>query len=143
MSIKTSGLMKTAFQSITILSLPTLASLSSFSIALCSRTTHTYSFPERQERGRDWDKPAGQQIHHHKCTPAPCCDLTRRVALSMHTIRHPVTCGSSVPLWPVFSTRKILRIQATTCNNVVLKYGDDKTGQSIPRGTKGLLVCPS
>ena len=46
----------------------------------CSRTTHTYSLP------------------------APCCDLTSRVARSMHTIRQPVTLGSSVPLWPVLST---------------------------------------
>lgn len=32
----------------------------------------------------------------------------------MHTIRQPVTLGSSVPLCPVFSTRRILRIHATT-----------------------------
>ena len=30
--------------------------------------------------------------------PAPCWDFTRRVARSMHTIRQPVTLGSSVPL---------------------------------------------
>ena len=28
----------------------------------------------------------------------------KRVALSMQTIRQPVTLGSSVPLWPVLST---------------------------------------
>ena len=44
-----------------------------------SRSTQTYSFP------------------------APCCDLTRRVARSRQTIRQPVTLGSRVPLWPVFS----------------------------------------
>ena len=46
--------------------------------------------------------------------PAFCWDLTRRVARSIHTIRHPVTFGSSVPLWPVLSTRRIRLIQATT-----------------------------
>jgi len=45
----------------------------------CSRMTQTYSFP------------------------APCCDLTRRVARSRQTIKHPVTLGSRVPLCPVFS----------------------------------------
>ena len=62
----------------------------SSSTALWSRNIHTYSFP------------------------ADCCDFTRRVALSIHTIRHPVTLGSSVPLCPVFSTRSILFIHATT-----------------------------
>lgn len=47
-------------------------------------------------------------------SPALCCDLTRRVARSMQTMRHPVTLGSSVPLCPVFSTRRMRRIQATT-----------------------------
>lgn len=56
----------------------------------CSRITQTYSFP------------------------APCCDLTSRVARSMQTIRHPVTLGSRVPLWPVFSTRNIRFTHATT-----------------------------
>ena len=46
--------------------------------------------------------------------PAPCCDLTRRVARLMHTIRQPVTFGSSVPECPVFSTRSSRRIHATT-----------------------------
>lgn len=32
----------------------------------------------------------------------------------MQTMRHPVTLGSSVPLCPVFSTRRMRRIQATT-----------------------------
>lgn len=32
----------------------------------------------------------------------------------MHTIKQPVTLGSRVPLCPVFSTRSIRRIQATT-----------------------------
>lgn len=32
----------------------------------------------------------------------------------MQTIRHPVTLGSSVPLCPVFSTRKMRLNQATT-----------------------------
>ena len=32
-----------------------------------------------------------------------------------HTIRLPVTLGSSVPLCPVFSTRRMRLIQATTC----------------------------
>ena len=60
------------------------------STAPCSRTMATYSFP------------------------ADCCDLTSRVARSMHTMRHPVTLGSRVPEWPVFSTRKMRLIQATT-----------------------------
>lgn len=34
--------------------------------------------------------------------------------LSKQTIRHPVTLGSKVPEWPVFSTLRILLIQATT-----------------------------
>lgn len=46
--------------------------------------------------------------------PALCCDFTKRVARSMHTIKQPVTLGSKVPLCPVFSTRSIRRIQATT-----------------------------
>lgn len=46
--------------------------------------------------------------------PALCCDFTKRVARSMQTIKQPVTLGSSVPLCPVFSTRSIRRIQATT-----------------------------
>ena len=60
------------------------------STALCSLNMHTYSFP------------------------APCCDFTSRVARSIHTIRHPVTLGSRVPLCPVFSTLNILFTQATT-----------------------------
>src|SRR5438874_4893787 len=56
----------------------------------CNRMTHTYSFP------------------------APCCDFTRRVARSIHTMRQPVTLGSSVPLCPVFSTRSIRLTHATT-----------------------------
>ena len=59
-------------------------------MAECSRTMATYSLP------------------------APCCDLTSRVARLMHTIRHPVTFGSSVPECPVFSTRRMRRIHATT-----------------------------
>lgn len=47
-------------------------------------------------------------------SPALCWDLTSRVARSTHTMRQPVTLGSRVPLWPVFSTRRIRRIQATT-----------------------------
>jgi hypothetical protein len=43
----------------------TLASLDSSSTALCRRTTATYSLP------------------------APCWDLTRRVALWMHTSKQP------------------------------------------------------
>ena len=50
----------------------------------------------------------------HSDLPALCCDFTKRVARSMHTIKQPVTLGSRVPLWPVFSTRSIRRIQATT-----------------------------
>ena len=46
--------------------------------------------------------------------PADCWDFTRRVALSMQTTRTPVTIGSSVPEWPVFCTRRIRLIQATT-----------------------------
>lgn len=46
--------------------------------------------------------------------PAVCWDLTSLVALSTQTIRHPVTAGSKVPEWPVFSTFKIFLIQVTT-----------------------------
>ena len=46
--------------------------------------------------------------------PAPCCDFTSLVARSTHTMRLPVTLGSKVPLWPVFVTRRMRRIQATT-----------------------------
>jgi hypothetical protein len=46
--------------------------------------------------------------------PAPCCDFTNLVALSTQTIRLPVTLGSRVPLWPVFVTRRMRLIQATT-----------------------------
>lgn len=46
--------------------------------------------------------------------PALCCAFTSRVARSMHTIRHPVTLGSRVPLCPVFSTRRMRLIHATT-----------------------------
>lgn len=45
--------------------------------------------------------------------PALCWDFTNLVALSMHTIKQPVTLGSRVPLCPVFSTRKIRFNQAT------------------------------
>jgi len=51
---------------------------------------------------------------HTYSFPALCCALTRRVALSTHTIRLPVTLGSRVPLCPVFSTRSMRLIQATT-----------------------------
>lgn len=51
-------------------------------------------------------------LHTH--SPALCWDFTNRVARSTQTIRQPVTLGSRVPLWPVFSTRRILLIQATT-----------------------------
>lgn len=53
-------------------------------------------------------------LHSTSYTPALCCDFTKRVARSMHTIKQPVTLGSRVPLCPVFSTRSIRRIQATT-----------------------------
>lgn len=46
--------------------------------------------------------------------PALCCAFTSLVARSMHTMRHPVTLGSRVPLWPVFSTRRMRLIHATT-----------------------------
>ena len=68
----------------------TCATLDSFSTALCSCKTATYSFP------------------------ALCCDLTSLVARSMHTMRQPVTLGSNVPLWPVFCTRKMRLIHETT-----------------------------
>jgi hypothetical protein len=53
--------------------------------------------------------------------PADCWDLASLVALyyqyqylSKHTNRHPVTLGSRVPEWPVFSTPNIFLIHATT-----------------------------
>ena len=54
------------------------------------------------------------RVLHHCYVPALCWDLTSLVARSTHTIRQPVTLGSRVPLWPVFSTRRIRRIHATT-----------------------------
>mgnify|MGYP007104063573 CR=1 FL=1 len=39
--------------------------------------------------------------------------MTKRVARFRHTIKHPVTFGSKVPLCPVFSTFNIFLIQAT------------------------------
>ncbi len=51
---------------------------------------------------------------HTYSLPALCCAFTRRVARSMHTMRLPVTFGSKVPLCPVFSTRSMRLIQATT-----------------------------
>lgn len=63
------------------------------------------------------DGAAGQAAYLAMQTysfPALCCALTRRVARSMHTIRLPVTLGSSVPLCPVFSTRIMRLIHATT-----------------------------
>lgn len=46
--------------------------------------------------------------------PADYYAFTNLVELLMHVIRHPVTFGSKVPLWPVFSTLRILLTQATT-----------------------------
>lgn len=51
---------------------------------------------------------------HTYSLPAPCWDLTKRVARSMHTTKHPVTLGSRVPECPVLLTRSIRLIQATT-----------------------------
>lgn len=46
--------------------------------------------------------------------PAACCDLANLVALSIQTIKQPVTFGSNVPECPVFSTFNIRFIHATT-----------------------------
>jgi hypothetical protein len=46
--------------------------------------------------------------------PADYYALTNLVALFKQTIKAPVTFGSSVPEWPVFSTFKILFIHDTT-----------------------------
>ncbi len=46
--------------------------------------------------------------------PAYYYAFTNLVALFKHTIKHPVTFGSKVPEWPVFSTLNIFLIQATT-----------------------------
>ena len=66
----------------------------------------------------NWASPPGnlswKRITVTYSFPAPCCDFTSRVARSMHTIRQPVTFGSSVPLCPVFSTRRMRLTQATT-----------------------------
>ena len=91
----------------------TLASLSSLATASCSLTTHTYSLPV-QERHKELNSDRQTATLTFAHSPAPCWDLTRRVARSMQTMRQPVTCGSSVPLWPVFSTRRMRRIHATT-----------------------------
>lgn len=55
-------------------------------------------------------------IHIFSLACVLCCrlTLTNRVARSMHTSKLPVTFGSSVPECPVFSTRRMRRIQATT-----------------------------
>lgn len=49
-----------------------------------SRSTQTYSFPERI-LNCDYLRIMKRNI------PAPCCDFTKRVARSMQTMRHPVT----------------------------------------------------
>ena len=46
--------------------------------------------------------------------PADCCAFTKRVARFNQTINQPVTFGSKVPLWPVFSNFINLFTQATT-----------------------------
>lgn len=76
--------------------------------ASCRRRTQTYSLPGKQHRSRI------QRARTSVYLPAPCCDLTSRVARSIQTMRHPVTLGSNVPLCPVFSTRRIRRNHATT-----------------------------
>ena len=48
----------------------------------------------RARGSEEGSKRAGEDMD----VPAPCCDLTSRVARSMQTMRHPVTLGSSVPL---------------------------------------------
>ncbi len=46
--------------------------------------------------------------------PAFCWLFARRVVRSMQTMRQPETLGSSVPLWPVLSTRRIRLTHDTT-----------------------------
>lgn len=46
--------------------------------------------------------------------PAAYYAFANLVALFKHTIKQPVTLGSSVPEWPVFSTLRILLTHATT-----------------------------
>ncbi len=46
--------------------------------------------------------------------PDVCWLLTSLVAREMQTTSEPVTLGSSVPEWPVLSTRRMRLIQATT-----------------------------
>lgn len=74
----------------------------------------SFTIPPPREEGRGFHHlvlPLGDTEDR---VPALCCDFTSRVARSMQTIRHPVTLGSNVPLCPVFSTRRMRRIQATT-----------------------------
>ena len=71
-------------------------------MAACKRTTPMYSLP------------------------ADCCDLTNRVALSMHTMRHPVTFGSSVPEWPVLICVRVRwrwRVWRSGRNGTGLRWG--------------------
>ena len=48
------------------------------------------------------------------CFPAFCCDLTKRVDLSIVTNKLPDTLGSNVPECPVFATLKIFLTHVTT-----------------------------
>ncbi len=50
--------------------------------------------------------------------PASSMYSRRRVALPTATGRTPVTCGSSVPPWPIFFVFKIPRSLATTSKDV-------------------------
>lgn len=65
--------------------------------------------------------------------------MTSLVALLRHTIKQPVTLGSRVPEWPVFSTFNIFLIQATTSWELGLA-GLSKLIQPYLRySSKGLL----
>ena len=72
--------------------------------------------PKNRRRGNVESLPVSKWLPLYSLLhiPALCWDFTKRVARSMHTIKQPVTLGSRVPLCPVFSTRSIRRIHATT-----------------------------
>ena len=103
--------------------------------------------------------PAGALCRRQMQTyslPAPCCAFTSRVARSMQTMSEPVTLGSSVPLWPVFSTRSMRLIHATTCGpggglrSSPQAVTPQRVGQGgrvsrlgrAPRGRRGWRACP-
>jgi len=65
--------------------------------------------------------------------------LASLVALFKHTIKHPVTLGSSVPECPVFSISKIRFTQATTSCEEGFEGLSKLMKEYFRCSTKGLL----